>query len=122
MINSEYYEKINPESKGKYVSEREMSFVQSCFNKDQRDKEEKCIKNLSDSNPDIINQKRRAIIEIFRYFDKDNSGIISVSELRYILDMLGINEKSHVDILLNRAEIEGNGYINYRDFAYNIIK
>ena len=31
-------------------------------------------------------------------------------------------EKSHVDLLIDRAEIEGNGYINYRDFAYYIIK
>ena len=42
--------------------------------------------------------------------------------MRYILELLGINEQSHVDTLINRAEIEGNGYINYRDFAYNIIK
>ena len=42
--------------------------------------------------------------------------------MRYILDILGINEKSHVDNIIKRAEIEGNGYINYRAFAYNIIK
>ena len=122
MQNPEDYEKINPPIKGKYVSEREISLVQSCFNKEQRDKEDKCIQNLQVNNPDEINQKRKAIIEIFNYFDRDNSGIINVSDLRYILKTLEIEEQSHVDLLINRAEIEGNGYINYRDFAYHLIK
>ena len=122
MQNPEDYEKINPPSKGVYVSEREISLVQSCFNKNQKDKEDKCIQSLKEYNPDEINQKRKAIIDIFSYFDRDNSGIINVSDLRYILKILKIKEKSHVDFLINRAEIEGNGYINYRDFAYYIIK
>ena len=122
MINPQDYPKINPESVGKYVSEKEIAFIQSCYNKEQKDKEEQYIKSLSENNPDNINQTRKTIIEIFSYFDKDDSGIINVSEMRYILEILGIKEKSHVDTLINRAEIEGNGYINYRDFAYNIIK
>ena len=125
MINPEDYPKINPEnSTGKYVSEREMSFVQCCFNKEQKDKEDNCIKNLQSSNPDSINEKRKTIIQIFNYFDKDNSGIINVSDMRNILQILGVKEEgfSHVDLLINRAEIEGNGYISYRDFVYNIIK
>ena len=125
MINPEDYPKINPENNtGKYVSEREMSFVQSCFNKEQKDKEDNCIKNLQPSNPDSINEKRKTIIQIFNYFDKDNSGIINVSDMRNILQILGVKEEgfSHVDLLINRAEIEGNGYISYRDFVYNIIK
>ena len=122
MINPEDYPKIIPESKGKYVSERDISFAQSCFNKEQKDKEDRCIKNISENDPNSINEKRKTIIEILSYFDTDNSGIINVPELRKVLEILGINEKSHVDTLINRAEFEGNGYINYRDFAYNIIK
>ena len=122
MINPEDYPKIIPENVGNYVSEREISYIQSCFNKEQKDKEDNCIKNLSEKNPDEINQKRKTIIEIFSYFDNDDSGLINVSDLRNILQILNVNEKSHVDTLINRAEIEGNGYINYRDFAYNIIK
>jgi len=122
MINPEDYPKINPESVGKYVSERDISFAQSCFNKEQKDKEDRYIKNISENNPDLINQKRKTIIEILSYFDTDNSGIINVSELRKVLEILKINDKSHVDTLISRAEFEGNGYINYRDFAYTIIK
>ena len=68
------------------------------------------------------NQKRKELIEIFSYFDKDQTGIINVSELRNVMQILNQNDKSHVDTLLTRAEIEGNGYINYRDFVYYIIK
>ncbi len=120
MLHPEDYEKINPENKGNYVTEEEICLIESCFNEEQKEKEDKRLKNID--NPDEINQKRKTIIEIFSYFDTDGSGIINVSELRYVLGVLGINDKSHVDKLITRAEIEGNGYINYRDFAYNIIK
>ena len=122
MINPEYYPKINPQSVGKYVSERDISFAQSCFNKEQKDKEDRFIKNLSENNPDSINKKRKTIIEILSYFDADNTGIINVSELRNVLGILKIKDEPHVATLINRAEFEGNGYLNYRDFAYNIIK
>ena len=64
----------------------------------------------------------RVIHFAFSYFDKDQTGIINVSELRNVMQILNQNDKSHVDTLLTRAEIEGNGYINYRDFVYYIIK
>ena len=120
MINPEDYEKIQGDNNGDYVTERDITLIQACFNKEQKDKEDQLLKHFD--NPDEVNQRRAKIIEIFSYFDTDGSGIISVSELRYILKSLGINEKSHVDSLINRAEIEGNGYISYRDFAYNVIK
>ena len=123
MKNQEDYPKIIPEIEGKYVTDRDIFYAQSCYDKEQRDQADKLIKNLSDSNPDIINQKRRAIIDVFSYFDKDDSGIINVSEMRYILESLDIDQKnSYIDNLITQAEIEGNGYISYRDFAYNIIK
>ena len=122
MKNPEDYPKINPPTTDKYVSERELAFVQSCYDKEQKMKEEKCIIPIINSTPDMINQKRKELIEIFSYFDKDQTGIINASELRNIMKLLEINEKSHVDTLITRAEIEGNGYINYRDFVYYIIK
>ena len=120
MINPEDYEKIQADNNGDYVTEREISMIHACFNKEQKDKEDELLKHFD--NPDEVNQRRAKIIEIFSYFDPDGSGIINVSELRYILESLGIKEESHVETLINRAEIEGNGYISYRDFAYNVIK
>ena len=122
MKNPEDYPKIEPKTKDKYVSEREIAYIQSCFDREQKEKEDAYISPLVDSTPDIINNKRKQLIEIFSYFDKDNTGIINVSDIRNVMQLLNQNEKSHVDSLLERAEIEGNGYINYRDFAYYIIK
>ena len=122
MKNPEDYPKIIPPTTDKYVSERELAFIQSCFDKEQKMREDQCIQPISNATPDEINQKRKQLIEIFSYFDKDQTGIINVSELRSVMELLQINEKSHVDVLIERAEIEGNGYLNYRDFVYYIIK
>ena len=121
MKNPEDYPKINPPSTNKYVSEREIAFIQSCFDPEQKKKEEQYILPLK-TTPDVINQKRKQLIEIFSYFDKDQTGLINVPELRNVMELLQVNEKSHVDTLIEKAEIEGNGYINYRDFVYYIIK
>ena len=122
MKNAEDYPKIEPKTENKYVSEREIAYIQSCFDREQKEKEDGYISPMENTTPDIINNKRRQLIEIFSYFDKDNTGIINVSDIRNVMELLNQNGKSHVDTLLERAEIEGNGYINYRDFVYYIIK
>ena len=122
MINPEDYPIIENAQEGKYVSQRELQYIQSCFDKEQKAKEEGNLNPLLNVNPDIINQKRKELIEIFSYFDTDNTGIINISDIRQVMNILGQTEKSHVDTLLNMAEIEGDGYMNYRDFVYYIIK
>ena len=122
MINPEDYPTIENAQEGKYVSQRELQYIQSCFDKEQKAKEEGNLNPLLNVNPDIINQKRKELIEIFSYFDTDNTGIINISDIRQVMNILGQREKSHVDTLLNMAEIEGDGYMNYRDFVYYIIK
>ena len=122
MKNPEDYPKIVPPITDKYVSERELAFIQSCYDNEQKTREIQCIQPILNSTPDIINQKRKELIEIFSYLDRDQTGIINVSELRNVMELLQVEEKSHVDTLIERAEIEGNGYINYRDFVFYIIK
>ena len=122
MINPEDYPTIENAQEGKYVSQRELQYIQSCFDKEQKAKEEGNLNPLLNVNPDIINQKRKELIEIFSYFDTDNTGIINISDIRQVMNILGQKEKSHVDTLLNMAEIEGDGYMNYSDFVYYIIK
>ena len=122
MKNPQDYPKIENPKEGKYVTERELSYIQSCFDREQKVKEEENLNPLLNVNPDIINQKRKELIEVFSYFDKDNTGIINISDIRQVMNLLGQNEKSHVDTLLNMAEIEGDGYMNYRDLVYYIIK
>ena len=122
MKNSEDYPKIENAPESKYTTEREIAYIQSCFDREQKAKEERNLNPLINVDPDIINQKRKELIEVFSYFDTDNTGIINISDIRQVMTMLGQTEKSHVDTLLNMAEIEGNGYMNYRDFVYYIIK
>ena len=118
----EDYQEISNASKDKFTSKKELNFIKRSVDPVEKSKDDPFIQNLENLNPDEINKKRQDIIEFFSYFDTDNTGIINVSDLRNVLELLGINDKSHVNTLITMAEIEGNGYINYRDFAYYIIK
>jgi len=120
MINQEDYQIIQPGIEKKYVSEKELSIVLNSL--EPNDKQEKSIKDLPGNDPRQINEKRNAIISALSYFDPDNLGIINAFEMKDILEGLNIQCDSHIKYLIDKAEIEGNGYINYRDFAYNIIK
>jgi calmodulin len=58
------------------------------------------------------------IKEAFRVFDKDNTGFISVAELRHVLTSIGekLND-DEVDELLREADADGDGQINWQDFV-----
>ena len=61
-------------------------------------------------------------VQGFQVFDKDNNGLISSGELRYVLTSLG--EKltdEEVDELLKCAEVDKNGYVNYEHFVKTIL-
>jgi hypothetical protein len=58
------------------------------------------------------------ILEAFRVFDKDCNGLISAAELPHIMSTLG--EKltdDEIDEMLQEADIDGDGYINYENFV-----
>ena len=61
------------------------------------------------------------LIEAFKIFDKDENGVISTAELRYILTTLGerLIEKE-ADEMIREADTDGDGFINYHEFV-NII-
>ncbi|XP_019625228.1 PREDICTED: calmodulin-alpha-like isoform X2 [Branchiostoma belcheri] len=64
---------------------------------------------------DADNEKE--IREAFRVFDKDGNGFITASELRVVMANLG--EKltdEEVDEMLDEADIDGDGHINYQEF------
>uniref|UniRef100_A0A1I8IYR6 Calmodulin n=1 Tax=Macrostomum lignano TaxID=282301 RepID=A0A1I8IYR6_9PLAT len=63
-----------------------------------------------------------AIIEAFRVFDKQNSGMVSASELRNQLTQLGERlTDEEVDALIKEADCDGEGQIRYEDFVRSII-
>lgn len=58
----------------------------------------------------------------FRAFDKDGNGFISGAELKHLLMNIGDKLKEEeVDELINCAELDENGNINYIDFIQNML-
>eukprot|EP00475_Leptophrys_vorax_P020849 TRINITY_DN285_c0_g1_i2.p1 TRINITY_DN285_c0_g1~~TRINITY_DN285_c0_g1_i2.p1 ORF type:complete len:151 (-),score=58.84 TRINITY_DN285_c0_g1_i2:47-499(-) len=58
------------------------------------------------------------IREAFKVFDKDGNGYISAAELRHVMTNLG--EKltdEEVDEMIQEADIDGDGQINYDEFV-----
>lgn len=61
--------------------------------------------------------------EAFRVFDKDGNGFTSAAELRHIMTTLG--EKmtdAELDEMLDMAEVDGDGQINYEEYVKQMMK
>mmetsp|Transcript_24919 Transcript_24919/g.18832 ORF Transcript_24919/g.18832 Transcript_24919/m.18832 type:complete len:131 (-) Transcript_24919:21-413(-) len=60
---------------------------------------------------------REELLKTLKELDREGSGLISASELRYILT--NMNEKmsdEEVDELMNQSDVDGDGCVNYEDF------
>ena len=59
-----------------------------------------------------------ALIEAFRKFDRDGNGKISKHELKYVMKMkvVELNDQE-IQALIQEADIDGDGYIDYQEFA-----
>jgi calmodulin len=116
------------------VSLEELSSVMRSLNQDVSEVELRLI--IDDVNPEktgtidfaqfvFIMQKRRTgddydeeIINAFRVFDKNDSGIITATELRHVLTTIGDKlTDEEVDAMIREADIDGDGNINYEEFV-----
>ena len=70
------------------------------------------------NNKDIDSIKEREIINAFRVFDRDGNGLISKENLTNMISKLGgdLNENEIKD-MINQADIDGDGFINYEEFV-----
>jgi D-lactate dehydrogenase len=60
--------------------------------------------------------------EAFKIFDKENNGLVSLSELRHVLTTLGeVMTTQEVDELLKDAKVDKDGNINYNQFVSMIM-
>lgn len=58
------------------------------------------------------------IREAFCYFDKDNSGFISVDELGEVMSKMGRNySKNELDRMIRAVDTDGNGRIEINEFT-----
>ena len=57
------------------------------------------------------------LIKAFKVFDKDGNGLINLNELKHIMLKVGNNiSESEIDQMLNEADIDMDGFINYEEF------
>lgn len=58
------------------------------------------------------------IINAFRVFDKNGTGLIAASELFQIMVALGDKlTKEEIDEMIQEADVDGDGYVNYEEFV-----
>lgn len=72
----------------------------------------------------MMEQKMRSVIpdetlyEAFNVFDKDGNGFISLEELRHVMNCLGVVlTKSEVQQMMDEADTDKDGQLNFREFA-----
>lgn len=62
-------------------------------------------------------------IKAFQVFDKENTGKVSVGDIKYMLTSLGEKlSDDEVDELLKGVEIDSNGGVDYRKFIEDILR
>jgi calmodulin len=63
------------------------------------------------------------VMEAFRVFDMDGTGLVSAAELREALTSLGEKlTEEEVEELFNEGEIDDNGLINYQDICQAVLQ
>lgn len=62
-------------------------------------------------------------IKAFQVFDKENTGKVSVGDIRYMLTSLGERlSDEEVDELLKGVEVDSDGGVDYRKFIEDILR
>ncbi len=71
---------------------------------------------------DRMNSEKE-LSQAFRFFDNNNDGLISSSDLAYSMEFIGEKlTKKQIDQMIKEADTDGDGYLNERGFFYWIFK
>jgi len=64
---------------------------------------------------------REEIMKIFRLFDEDGNGTLSVSDLQRIAKDLGENmTREEIKEMVDRADLDGDGVVSFEEF-FNVM-
>jgi Ca2+-binding EF-hand superfamily protein len=78
---------------------------------------EEFVKLMKVKNRDNIDLEQE-LINAFRVFDTEGTGLISISTMRHIMASLGEKlSEEEVEAMLYEADVDGDGYINYEEFV-----
>lgn len=85
------------------------------------------ISSLIESHQEMLdsttNGKIEDFIKAFQVFDKENTGKVTVGDIRYMLTGLGDKlSDEEVDELLKGVEIDSDGGIDYKKFMEDILR
>ena len=60
-------------------------------------------------------------IDVFKVFDSDNNGFITVKDLKHALNNIMTIDDKEIDELIKIAGFEGNEQIDYQEFVKSMI-
>eukprot|EP00808_Paulinella_micropora_P013635 g29152.t1 len=67
---------------------------------------------------DVQPQNSKELLEAFRTFDKDGSGVVDLSELKQLLMREHCNlSPAEIDDALKKADLNGDGHIHYKEWV-----
>ena len=118
-LNPEDYKELDSKDTF-FFNKKDFEKIQGAINLEEKNKLDNMIAPLNDENE--IKQKRLDAINAFQYFDKDKNGLISATDFKEILSLIGQVNNDDINEFLGRAVAEGNGYINYVEFVNFLIK
>ena len=132
----EYREAFDNFDKGHngYISIKDLRFIMKSLNQNPSEAELRQIlaevdldgSGTIDFNEFCILMQQRSkesepeeeIIAAFRVFDKDGNGTLGTKELRHIMTSIGDKlTDEEVDQMIDEADIDGDGVINYEEFV-----
>jgi len=63
------------------------------------------------------NDTEAELLEAFKIFDRDNNGLISLQELRFVMTKGEKLKEEEINDLIREADVNGDGYIDYEEFV-----
>ncbi len=63
------------------------------------------------------NDTEAELMEAFKIFDRDNNGLISLQELRFVMTKGEKLKEEEINDLIREADVNGDGYIDYEEFV-----